>query len=78
MLKHIGFDIIKNNSKIFVWYFDISVLHYVFFEKSWFTLVAELWEYLEVFDYIKHYSLKILTEKTTNLEIEKINWEELM
>jgi len=80
LLKYIDFDIIKNNPKIFVWYSDISVLHYAFLKKADLqtyygpTLVAELWEYPEVFDYTKHYFLKILTEETTNLEIEKINY----
>jgi muramoyltetrapeptide carboxypeptidase len=34
LLKHIDFDIVKKNPKIFCGYSDISVLHYAFHKKS--------------------------------------------
>ncbi len=80
LLKHIDYNIIKNNPKIFIGYSDISVLHYALLTQAklqtyyWPTLVPELWEYPEVFEYTKKYFFKILTEENNKLEVEKIDY----
>lgn len=79
LLKKIDYEIIKNNPKVFVWYSDITVLHYAFYNKAklqtyyWPCLITEFWEYPEMFEYSRKYFLKTLTE-WGKISIDKINY----
>lgn len=79
LLKYIDYEIIKNNPKLFVWYSDISVLHYAFFKKAnlqtyyWPCLISEFWEYPEMLDYTKKYFLQLMTTNE-KIIVEKINY----
>lgn len=79
LLKYIDYDIIKNNPKIFLWYSDITVLHYAFLKKTnlqtyyWPCLISEFWEYPNMLDYSKEYFLKTLTE-AEKISVEKIDY----
>lgn len=79
LLKYIDLEIIKNNPKIFIWYSDITVLHYAFYSISnlqtfyWPCLISEFWEYPEILDYTKKYFLESVCEKKV-INIDKIDY----
>ena len=68
LLKKINFDIVKDNPKIFIWYSDISVLHYAFIKKAnlktyyWPCLITEFWEHPEMLEYSQKYLLEAITK----------------
>jgi muramoyltetrapeptide carboxypeptidase len=79
LLKYIDYEIIKNNPKIFIWYSDITVLHYAFLSQAdlqtfyWPCLIPEFWEFPEMLDYSRKYFLEAVF-KIWNIKIEKINY----
>ncbi|MFZ1654605.1 MAG: S66 peptidase family protein [Candidatus Moraniibacteriota bacterium] len=68
LLKHIDYDLIRNNPKIFIGYSDISVLHYALQSKAGLRtfygpcLISEFGEYPDVLDYTKDSFMKTLVD----------------
>lgn len=90
VLKHLDFEIIKNNPKIFMGYSDITVLHFAFASKANLRtyygpcIISEFGEYPEILPYTLEYFEKVLT-KTEPIGIipqsklwtgEFLNWSE--
>ncbi|MBD3270059.1 LD-carboxypeptidase, partial [Candidatus Peregrinibacteria bacterium] len=71
ILKHIDFDLIRNNPKIFVGYSDISVLHYAFLSQADLqtfygpNLMTDFGEYPKILDYTKEYFEKAVSNEGT-------------
>lgn len=70
LLKHLDFRIIKNNPKIFIWYSDISVLHYAFITQAnlqtfyWPCLITQFWEYPNILEYtLSYFKRSIISNK---------------
>ncbi len=74
VLKHLDFDLIRKNPKIFVGYSDITVLHYAFASQANLRtyygpcLISEFGEYPNVLGYTESWFKKVLMQ--TNLEEE--------
>lgn len=74
LLKYLNFEIIENNPKIFIWYSDISVLHYAFMKQAklqtyyWPCLVTQFWEFPNLLEYTLNYFNKTIIDN-------KIIWE---
>lgn len=68
LLKHLDFNLIRENPKIFIGYSDMSVLHYAFYSKSGLRtfygpcLISEFGEYPDVLDYTKESFMKTLVD----------------
>ena len=68
LLKHIDYNLIRNNPKVFIGYSDISVLHYALQSKAGLRtfygpcLISEFGEYPDVLDYTKDSFMKTLVD----------------
>ena len=57
IIKHLDYDLIASNPKIFMGYSDITVLHYAISSKTWLQtyygpcLMTQFWEYPEITEY---------------------------
>ena len=74
LLPYIDFDVIKNNPKIFVWYSDSTVTHFMF-HKAWVVsfywpaIMAWFWENWWLFPYMVDSVKKTLFSNETIWEI---------
>lgn len=75
LLKYLDFELIRNNSKIFIGYSDITVLHYAFYTQANLRtyygpcIMTQFWEYPDILEYSWEYFVKALMEK------EGVIWE---
>lgn len=89
MLPYIDFNIIRNNPKIFIGYSDTTVSHFICLKgnlSSFYgvSILAELAENIEIFDYTTHWLKKVLFETspiglipaTNEWTGERIEWIE--
>ena len=65
MLPYIGFDVIKDNPKIFLGYSDSTITHFICYKaglSSFYgaSVLAEFAENIEIYDYTKKYIEKVL------------------
>ena len=72
MLPYIDFDIIRNNSKIFMGYSDTTVTHMICYKagiSSFYgpSILAEFAENVEMFSYTKHWVKKVLFDNSLNI-----------
>ncbi len=88
LLKYIDYSIIKNNPKIFIWFSDITVLHFAFYVKSnlctyyWPALLTQFAEYPKMLSYTEKYFYKALLSNESIWKIlpsqkwtdELLNW----
>jgi muramoyltetrapeptide carboxypeptidase len=80
LLKHIDYELIRNNPKIFVGYSDISVLHYALQSKAGIRtfygpcLISEFGEYPDIFDYSKESFDKTLLEGAAGEILPSEGW----
>ena len=73
ILPYIDFDIIKNNPKVFLWYSDTTITHFICYRAwirsyYWPSIMAWFWENSWIFNYIKE-----SVEKT--LFTDDVIWE---
>lgn len=79
LLKHLDFNLIENNPKIFIGYSDITILHYALLKKAnlqtfyWPCLISEFGEYPEMLKYSTHYFLEA-TSQSWPITVEKIDY----
>ena len=89
MLPYIDFDIIKNNPKIFIGYSDTTITHFMCLKanvSSFYgaSVLAELAENIEIFDYTAYWLKKVLFDTSIIGPIpaaeewtgERIEWSE--
>lgn len=64
LIEYIDYELIKNNPKIFVWFSDISVLHFAIYTKSnlvtfyWPAWLTQFWEFFWIDNYTYDYFKK--------------------
>lgn len=89
LLPYINYNIIKNNPKIFMGYYDTTVNHFMMYKAGIVSyygpcIMSEFGEYIKMFDYTKEAVMNILFQDSTNLSIESssiwsddfIEWKE--
>lgn len=76
VLKHLDFDLIRKNPKIFVGYSDITVLHYALASRANLRtyygpcLVSEFGEYPQILPYTKSWFQKVLMDENPAYRID--------
>lgn len=76
ILKHLDFDLIKKNPKIFIGYSDITVLHYALASQANLRtyygpcLISEFGEYPQILPYTKSWFQKVLMDQNPADKIE--------
>lgn len=77
ILKYIDRDLIRNSNKKFIWYSDISVLHFAILTQTniktyyWPAFITQFWEYMKPMDYTIKYMNKVLFEEEKEFILEK-------